>query len=335
MESELTQTRTKLRLESTKLQTVSNSNAKLHKDLAETQDMMRSMAQEAATTRDAYLSTAGQDITIITWECECDQSWAPFDSSIADQFETKFQTDKDSTVDFTRSGISYRASFAGMTQIRTDGRYNTTRSIRRSAHTAPAAPAAGGGSAAPHPFTAGEKLTITHSGEVAAGGNDEQLQTMFHFASSQFHHQCSAAGGSRGMLLGPGGGVRIQHIDRVEYFGYENSQMRASFDEYLLAHPDEEVVWTFHGTADSNVEAIMSDGFKIGGRDTGVGVVNGASYGFGVYTDVNGPAALNYGHGRVVIMAKGVGGRRVGSRPGWRIFDTKEQIVPCFAIWLQ
>ncbi|KAG5185220.1 hypothetical protein JKP88DRAFT_142589, partial [Tribonema minus] len=41
--------------------------------------------------------------------------------------------------------------------------------------------------------------------------------------------------------------------------------------------------WVFHGTHARNKLPIMAGGFKVGGVDAGIPVVNGAAYGHGVY----------------------------------------------------
>ena len=64
-------------------------------------------------------------------------------------------------------------------------------------------------------------------------------------------------------------------------------------------------VWVFHSTPLRNVESIMSRGFLIGGVD--VPVINGQSYGLGIYTSKNPMIAMRYSSGdKVMVLSRGL-----------------------------
>ena len=100
-------------------------------------------------------------------------------------------------------------------------------------------------------------------------------------------------------------------------------------------------IWVFHGTAAANLERIMTEGFKVGGRD--VGVANGSRFGKGVYT-ATGPATplTSYGHGTAVILAVAVEGAQTPAEaPGsdswapngdWVVFRDGAQLLPRYVL---
>jgi hypothetical protein len=110
--------------------------------------------------------------------------------------------------------------------------------------------------------------------------------------------------------------------------------------------------FVFHGTSsDDNLHKIAKDGFKIGGQDPGVAVVNGAAYGNGVYTALTPDTPVGYSGGTLsVILAKALPGKRSAAQKSettrhkfsdqagdyytpnhqsdWRIFFSKDQLLP-------
>ena len=54
-------------------------------------------------------------------------------------------------------------------------------------------------------------------------------------------------------------------------------------------------IWVFHGTSPQSVDAIVSEGFKVGGVQTAV--VNGTVYGAGVYTATGPSTPIGYSRG--------------------------------------
>mmetsp|Transcript_24826 Transcript_24826/g.40188 ORF Transcript_24826/g.40188 Transcript_24826/m.40188 type:complete len:1222 (+) Transcript_24826:1-3666(+) len=71
--------------------------------------------------------------------------------------------------------------------------------------------------------------------------------------------------------------------------------------ELEAAKADTTEHFAFHGTAEENLEKIVKDGFKVGGRD-GVGVANGTAHGFGVYTASSPDISKDYARGCTAML---------------------------------
>lgn len=64
-------------------------------------------------------------------------------------------------------------------------------------------------------------------------------------------------------------------------------------------------VWVFHSTPLRNIDSIMTRGFLIGGVD--VPLVNGQSYGPGIYTSKSPVIAMRYAsNDKVMVLSKGL-----------------------------
>eukprot|EP00961_Rhodomonas_salina_P069051 927172-Rhodomonas_salina.1 len=103
------------------------------------------------------------------------------------------------------------------------------------------------------------------------------------------------------------------------------------------------VRWVFHGTESRNIEQICRAGFKVGGSDSRVPVVNGAVYGPGVYTAIGPSTPMGYSRGGSIILCQALPGV-TGSdyrdptidswspKPDWMIFRTAEQLLPKYVL---
>lgn len=101
-------------------------------------------------------------------------------------------------------------------------------------------------------------------------------------------------------------------------------------------------IWVFHSTSQRNIESIMTSGFLIGGVD--VPLVNGQSYGPGIYTSKNPLIAMRYAaNDRVMVLAKGliesdravaigVGNRRPVNADEIVIFKEGRLLLPMYTI---
>lgn len=167
--------------------------------------------------------------------------------------------------------------------------------------------------------------------QMEKAGGDPFLRSKFNEAFTQYK-----------MMLGAEGKLVVKS---VEYYGYEHSTMQQAFDkkqqDFKARKVSDSVIWVFHGTAETNVEPIMTGGFKVGGKDTGVGVVNGAAYGHGVYSATGPGTPMGYGRGsNGVILAQALPGHTgpQGTSDSWcpngdwYIFKEKEQVLPCYVV---
>ena len=100
-------------------------------------------------------------------------------------------------------------------------------------------------------------------------------------------------------------------------------------------------IWIFHGTAPANVQAIMTGGFKVGGRDLGVPVANGTAHGAGVYSAKGPGTPMGYTKGgKEIILARAMQGK-IGARErsdcwephrDWAIFRDGKQLLPTYVV---
>uniref|UniRef100_A0A7S2HT31 Poly [ADP-ribose] polymerase n=1 Tax=Octactis speculum TaxID=3111310 RepID=A0A7S2HT31_9STRA len=99
-----------------------------------------------------------------------------------------------------------------------------------------------------------------------------------------------------------------------------------------------EPIWVFHGTNETNITNIMTEGFKVGGQD-GIRVVNGTAHGSGVYT-CEGPdlPLRTYGKGQCVILALGLKGRagthNKQPKDDWVMFMDGAQLLPKYVVYM-
>ena len=177
------------------------------------------------------------------------------------------------------------------------------------------------------------------------GDNSEDTEDLRHFnaASAQFQR------------LVHGRGLRVR---RVDVYGGSQALHRRFIDtrdKFVLSKKGNKKVWVFHGTADANIEPIMTTGFKVGGAD--IAVAHGAAHGKGVYTAVGPNTPMGYGKCNKVILAQAYTGQESGQLPGqggragggagegkcdgydswrprddWLIFKTGEQLLPTYVV---
>eukprot|EP00658_Telonema_sp_P-2_P041060 TRINITY_DN29367_c0_g1_i1.p1 TRINITY_DN29367_c0_g1~~TRINITY_DN29367_c0_g1_i1.p1 ORF type:complete len:597 (+),score=99.06 TRINITY_DN29367_c0_g1_i1:199-1989(+) len=125
---------------------------------------------------------------------------------------------------------------------------------------------------------------------------------------------------------------------------YDNRILSAAFHakraEFTESGRPADEIWVFHGTKQQNIEPIMQTGFKVGGVDVGVPVVNGAMHGNGVYTALGPNTPMGYGNCNRVILARAVPGRdgAQGHSDSWRpsgdwiIFARGQQLLPQYVV---
>lgn len=94
----------------------------------------------------------------------------------------------------------------------------------------------------------------------------------------------------------------------------------------------------FHGTNSKNIEKIVTEGFKIGGKK-GHAVTNGTSYGKGIYTAKSNATPISYSRDRnVVIALKAITGKKNThwrspcKEKDWIILQSSKQTLPCYIV---
>ena len=137
-----------------------------------------------------------------------------------------------------------------------------------------------------------------------------------------------------------GSGAMRHLITRIEV--YDNPPLRETFEAESARMAARGVpvdeTWVVHGTAAGNVEAIMTQGFKVGGE--GIPIAHGAAHGN------QGPdIPVGYGQGQVVILARALRGQRTAGRSpsadSWSagsdviIFRKGAQLLPVYAVHLR
>jgi hypothetical protein len=260
-------------------------------------------------------SAAAQSV----WECELDKkNWVQFERTISAQLESAWGL-KAQKVAFVRAGIAYEADFHRMVQRRVDGKYSTERTIRR--HTVDTTAC----------WTIPPTVVSATSRKFALKASD--IESAVGREADEFKKACThfcqvAASGA---------------VTQVDV--YESETTRRAFEdtkaEFQRFKKSTAEVWVFHGTSDVNIDSIMTTGFKVGGRDPGVPVANGSSYGVGVYTATGPATPMTYSRrGNKVILAralKGTGGAQgVGDswepQADWIVFKDGKQLLPVYVI---
>jgi cold shock CspA family protein len=133
------------------------------------------------------------------------------------------------------------------------------------------------------------------------------------------------------------------YVKRVDV--YESPVVERNYEMKKSSLKQSRELWVFHGTPKVEaITAIMSGGFKVGGRDHGVPIAHGDVYGTGIYTATGPETPIGYaqnGNARnCVILAKaleGVKGRQsVGDcwapKDDWLVFKTGEQLIPKYVV---
>ena len=162
------------------------------------------------------------------------------------------------------------------------------------------------------------------AGDLRDGANSRE-QDEFNFASGQLER---LRGGARGSS--------VRQVDV-----YESPALDAAYAAAAAALPGSREIWIFHGTP--SVDPIMASGFKVGGKDEGVGVANGSVHGHGVYTATGPDTPMHYaraGGASAVILAKALEGTRgaqgVGDcwapRGDWLVFKSGKQLLPKYVV---
>ena len=165
-----------------------------------------------------------------------------------------------------------------------------------------------------------------------------------------FCRQCSNAPvyvGSSGTqlarLLGVGHARQVRQVDVYESPLVEEA-WRSKRREIEAREGPQSLIWVFHGTALTQAAHIMSEGFKVGGRD--IGVANGSVHGVGVYTATGpGTPLMRYGHGTTVILAVAIEGSQTRAETpncdswtplgDWIVFRHGAQLLPKYVLHVQ
>jgi hypothetical protein len=143
-----------------------------------------------------------------------------------------------------------------------------------------------------------------------------------------------------------------ERLNVVQVDVYNNTMLKQRFnlqkDNFVtnLGAAAQTAVWVFHGTPDdARINAIMKDGFKVGGVDPGVPVLNGAVHGHGVYTASGPDTPMQYGLqglGKKILLCKALEGK-IGTtsddswkpKGDWVIFKSGAQLYPIYVIHIQ
>jgi hypothetical protein len=265
--------------------------------------------------------------TTYVWECCLERdSWIAFDIDIAKELEYALKCARHEVV-FRRKGIPYIADLDRMTQQRIDGLYSTVRKIRRYVVIPPT----------PDHTSTKKDETLSWATNAIVVGTEARLYKLqaenigskvsretdeFNKACAQFSRLCNA---------------KRNTVIQVDV--YESEATRRAFEatksQFKQLGKSTAEVWVFHGTKDRNIDSIMTTGFKVGGRDPGVPVANGSSYGKGVYTATGPASPMSYSQAGKVILARALKGGGSDSwevREDWVIFKDGSQLLPVYVV---
>jgi hypothetical protein len=186
------------------------------------------------------------------------------------------------------------------------------------------------------------KPWTTRSVVLAGGATKREIQAkdLSDGANTREQDEFNFACGQLERLRG-GRGAPVRQVDV-----YDSPSLDAAYAAAAaaaVALPGSRELWVFHGTGAASVVPIMAGGFKVGGKDAGVGVANGLVHGHGVYTATGPDTPMRYaqaGGASLVILAKALEGTRgpqgVGDcwapRGDWLVFKSGKQLLPKYVV---
>jgi hypothetical protein len=143
----------------------------------------------------------------------------------------------------------------------------------------------------------------------------------------------------------------IEYVKRVEVIEYgPNSKVRTNYEccraSFAAQGLSTVEALVFHGTPSlDTVRKIVTHGFKVGGKDEGVGVAHGSAHGLGVYTAISPSTPQSFCAGsNALILAKGLRGKQtqnhhtnkkansVCPNADWIIFKEGCQVLPLYVV---
>ena len=276
------------------------------------------------------------------WE-ENDASWKPYDaaaSAALDEAWLRF-TSSDGAASVTVLSDRYTVDFATWQQTRSDT--GGQRAVRRLASPFEVASSGGGSSSAGGASSSLPEWSPS-TPATPLGGGGATVRTLTSASAGSLARESMEWNVAKEQFMRLSGGGSGRVVAEVDV--YSCPAVEACFaackTEFTRRGVSTHEIWVFHGTAPANVRAIMTSGFKVGGRDTGVGVAHGVVHGHGVYT-AKGPAVpMGYTNGgNEVILARALQGQ-VGAQEAsdcwgnggsdWAIFREGKQLLPRYVV---
>ena len=224
------------------------------------------------------------------WMCSTGEGDLPYSRDINLKLESAYASRAE--VAFEARGQRYRIDWANSMQV--NDSTGVRRPIIRIKVVKPKLNAAQVGSAAEWTTSISVEIKpgVTKRVVLAAeltSRHSLELQE-FNFAASQFARLLNSSAS------------KVTQVDI-----WNSAEAKKRFDDTACILGEYEAIWVFHGTKAANIENIMTSGFKVGGRDTDV--VNGNSYGTGVYTAEGPGTPLAYSpDSKQLILAKASAG---------------------------
>ncbi|XP_062519240.1 uncharacterized protein LOC134194316 isoform X3 [Corticium candelabrum] len=131
--------------------------------------------------------------------------------------------------------------------------------------------------------------------------------------------------------------VRVVQVDVVDN-GDLNIQYRKKKQQFETEKKPVDELFVFHGTSDTLIDAIVKDGFKVGGKD--IRTVSGSMYGIAVYTAENPSVAMLYakrGESKKLLLSRILPGREDedytrGADEHVFVLETSEQLLPQYVV---
>eukprot|EP00039_Didymoeca_costata_P033242 m.41482 g.41482 ORF g.41482 m.41482 type:complete len:648 (+) comp9771_c0_seq1:75-2018(+) len=281
---------------------------------------------------EASLEEAKSSRKLVVYECFVDGTWLPYPTQIKDKFENAKENNDISTA-FEYLSHNYTIDWAQSVQINQKTRVK--RPIRRVERVVA------------HIAAADNELAWTVSPTVLADGVLRYRVVDTREEASRASDEYNKACHQFMKMMGQHRQLKVSHVDV-----YENQNTRRIFKETEQEFQQEgkgSLIWAFHGTSEENIETIMKEGFKVGGKE--VKIANGKAYGTGVYTATGPDTPMAYGKatpGKVcgVILLKCLPGNKgppeqrksldswvPASKKDWLIFKHPRQLLPVYVVW--
>jgi len=288
-------------------------------------------AQAAKYDASAATSGAAEDVTR-QWSCEADDGFVPYaeeDNAAINLAFNPFNPESSDPVYWSERGYDYEINWEFFAQVNLQTGSSRMIRFEKAPKRAPGMTLLPAG-AKPWsiPAQSLSNGTVLYSIKASSlDSRDTREQAEFNFAYGQ--------------MLRLAENSRTYHVTQVDF--YESPLVKAKYESKKKSMPHSNEFWVFHGTKTEDAKnAIMTGGFKVGGQDTRVPIVNGKVHGNGVYTATgpNTPMTSYSGESKRVILAKALEGTRGtqgasdcwAPRGDWLVFRTGEQLLPTYVV---
>ncbi|GAB5353888.1 hypothetical protein AAMO2058_000072900 [Amorphochlora amoebiformis] len=249
-------------------------NIRNHKNL--------SLVDEAFQTFDLRIISLifSKALPTYSWSCKVGLEWIGYPFSISRSIEQSFNSKYSDTDDFvlgpaSARGFVYKVDFKSMEQVNTNT--GQRRQVRREARRIRSENEINYSDfCVPYVEVHGAQKWVLQDNNLLCGEEEREFNMAFGQFTRMLNHK----------------GEKVPKSIEV----WKSSALFQRFElkraQFIKHNKCSVSSWVFHGTDERNIDAIMTQGFKVGGKD--VKVANGTAHGKGVYCSTGSDIPLKY-----------------------------------------